>query len=427
MAILVACPTCASKLRVPEQAVGKRIKCPRCNCTFAARNGDDSPEDQEQEQRVTERPPVSARRRRPAEDEAEEPAPRRRARTTEEDEAPPKKRRGRDEDDEEAIVARRRRREEEPEEPEEEQEAPEESDEPPRERRRKKKRKRRLRPLPDEDEDDERPAWPWWVFGGGSVALIMLVLLCLTIFLSFGNPLKFCAAYLLIALPISTVIFFAAMFLSSVILGAMEIGELHVAFVKAFILMFIVNVVSLLPIGFWLTGMLMFVVLLAGLMTMFRLDAWEARMVIFFNWVLNFGLKWILMAAILSWAMRAGSVHDDDGGRPGPGGQPAQGAEWDPGERDGLVNHDVADQDEEAVISISFRQSRSLKDADLSHMKEFPRLARLDLANTRITDAGLAHLKSCKGLKVLTVTGTRVTDGGVRDLQQALPRLQIVR
>src|SRR5436309_923781 len=92
MTILVRCPTCASKLRVPEQAQGKRIKCPKCDCTFAARNEDDTPA--EAEEGVTERPPVVARRRRPGEEEAEAPAPvRRKLRGDEVGEAPLKRKR----------------------------------------------------------------------------------------------------------------------------------------------------------------------------------------------------------------------------------------------------------------------------------------------------------------------------------------------
>ena len=46
---------------------------------------------------------------------------------------------------------------------------------------------------------------------------------------------------------------------------------------------------------------------------------------------------------------------------------------------------------------------------------------------TMITDAGLAHLKGLTGLRVLDLQGTRITDAGVRALEEALPRLEVIR
>src|SRR5947209_20250282 len=110
MTILVRCPTCTSKLRVPEHAQGKRIKCPKCTCTFTARSEEDAPA--KQEEGVTERPAVAARRRASAEEVTEKPAPvRRKGRADEdEDEAPPSGKRPRDEDDEPAPLSRRKRK-----------------------------------------------------------------------------------------------------------------------------------------------------------------------------------------------------------------------------------------------------------------------------------------------------------------------------
>jgi len=60
-------------------------------------------------------------------------------------------------------------------------------------------------------------------------------------------------------------------------------------------------------------------------------------------------------------------------------------------------------------------------------MKDFPRLARLDLASTTITDVGLKHLAACKQLTLLNLTGTRVTAAGINELRKSLPRLRIVQ
>ena len=83
-------------------------------------------------------------------------------------------------------------------------------------------------------------------------------------------------------------------------------------------------------------------------------------------------------------------------------------------------------KDDSAVIGISFRDAH-ITDADLAHMKDFPRLTKLDLTNTSITDAGLRQLKPCKNLQVLILTRTKVSKEGVEELKQELPRLQVVR
>jgi hypothetical protein len=134
----------------------------------------------------------------------------------------------------------------------------------------------------------------------------MLVLLCLTAFTSFTNPVKWYALYLLIALPAGTVIFFLAMFISSVTLGAIEIGEIHVALFKAFLLVLLVNLTWLLPFGRYMTWL----VWLVGLLTIFKLDIWEARMVFAINWLLNFALSFLLMAMLFS-AAQSVRIPDD--------------------------------------------------------------------------------------------------------------------
>jgi hypothetical protein len=216
-------------------------------------------------------------------------------------------------------------------------------------------------------------------------------------------------------MPISTVIFFVAMYLSSVLVGAMEIGEIHVAIVKSFIILFAVNLVSLAPFG----GFISLVVWLVGLMTLFRLDLWEARMLLFINWVLNFGLRFFVFAAFVGYMTHGGGMpHIHHGGSGG----------WTDDDIEalgGTVEYSPSSRRPE-VTAISFRAA-PIKDADLAHMKDFPLLIRLDLSNTPITDRGLAHLKACRGLQRLTLTNTQVTDAGVQELQQALPQLKIVR
>src|SRR5262249_45657771 len=146
--------------------------------------------------------------------------------------------------------------------------------------------------------------------------------------------LKWYALYLFVSLPLGTVIFFGAMFLSSVMLGAIEIGELHVALFKAFFLLVLVNVVALVPFGNYFTWL----VWLVGLMVIFRLDLWEARVLFVINWLMNMALKFALVMIFLHWAM-SGGLHDDDdhfdhGGRqvrPLPGGGFRPAPDMDPG------------------------------------------------------------------------------------------------
>src|SRR5262249_26270364 len=145
---------------------------------------------------------------------------------------------------------------------------------------------------------------------------------------------------------------------------------------------------------------------LIGLMVVFKLDFWEARVLIFINWVLNLAINLFLMGAIASWMAAGAPGLGGSGPGPAPRGQPGQPVGWDVEDiedRGGTVQFDRDDE----IVGISFRKGR-VTDADLAHLSEFPRLTRLDLTNTRITDAGLRHLKACPKLRQVTLTGTLV-------------------
>jgi predicted Zn finger-like uncharacterized protein len=73
MAEVVNCPNCQRKLRVPEELLGKKVKCPTCSETFtatAAAGGGEAPPPP---------PPDEPPPRRPREDDIEEDRPSRRA------------------------------------------------------------------------------------------------------------------------------------------------------------------------------------------------------------------------------------------------------------------------------------------------------------------------------------------------------------
>jgi hypothetical protein len=408
----MACPSCTHRLRLPDEAVGKRLRCPRCKHVFTAT----SPEALE----VTEPELI--------EDEPETP---RRRRQPEEDAPPVRKRRPQENIQTEPVAGRKVR-----------DEAPKEEDAAPTrpaEEVKKKKRKKKRRPDVAKKEGMSSGTL-WWIFGGGGVLLVMLGFAAMAVFAD-NIVVKFFAIYLLIAMPIYTAMFFLAMYISSVVFGALEIGEIHVAVVKAFILTLFVTMVSWISFG----GFLTLAVMLVGIIVLFRLDPWEARMLLFTNWLLNYGVRFAMLAIVMSWMSHASDRFDkglsvpdqkwqqgDDGGlQVDPGGDrgPAAQDVWDEDvvkQRGGGVQFDQARPDEEIVIAISFRGAR-VTDADLAHMKDFPRLLRLDLTDTAITDVGLAQLQACQGLKELTLTGTKVTDAGVQQLQNALPKLKIIR
>ena len=237
MPIHVLCSSCDTRLKIGDNLLGKRLKCPACKGTFVAQDSD-----------------------------------------------PPK-------------VVEKAAEVREEEESRDEEEAP--SEDRPKKKKGKKKKRRRSSSATD-------PTVIWWLLRGGGVAAFMFFLLGTAVLAQ--PPIKFYAFYLLFMLPVGTVIFFAAMYLSSIIFEAVEIGEIHVALFKAFFLVSIVNVVSLIPFG----GLLAFVIWFAGIMILFQADPWEARALIFTNWALNLGVKLLIFAAFMSLTMNEQRRFDDE-------------------------------------------------------------------------------------------------------------------
>ena len=102
----ISCPDCGRKLRVPDNLLGKKVKCPGCGVKFV---GEAAPEPEEElpppRAAVTTRPSGARRPRRSNDDEGEEDLPKSRRRRDEEDEDgddhPAPRRRGFDEDKDE--------------------------------------------------------------------------------------------------------------------------------------------------------------------------------------------------------------------------------------------------------------------------------------------------------------------------------------
>ena len=64
-------------------------------------------------------------------------------------------------------------------------------------------------------------------------------------------------------------------------------------------------------------------------------------------------------------------------------------------------------------------------DAGLKHLARLKGLTRLGLNNTAISDEGLNHLHVLKGLQHMWLKGIKGTEKGVRELQQALPGVEV--
>src|SRR5438128_2485192 len=228
MPLLISCSNCASKLRVQEDAIGRKVRCPKCGDAVPVHDPDDAS------------------------------APR------------PVQRR---EDQEEVVVAKRRK----PRAPEPEAYAPEESEAEPEEARprktRKKKRRRQIR------EKAGVPGWVWWTAGLGTLCLALAIGGILLVQAGHGLLVLGFA----ISLPISAVVLIVAMILSSALGGGIYFGELGEVIVKSLLLLLIINAVLLIP---FVVGWIALLVLLIGSMVLFDLDIWEARFFIFINWAL---------------------------------------------------------------------------------------------------------------------------------------------
>jgi|GEM_PF-3537761 len=407
MSFIVACTNCASKLKVNETAIGRKVRCPKC--------GDAVP---------VQDPEAAPASRGPASPKPASPRPAKRANG-----------------EEEALTVRKKRPQEQEAEADSDGYAPEEADTSPEEDRpRKKKKKKKRRQV---REKAGVPGWVWWAAGVGSLCLVFLVGAILLVKAGLGLLVLAFA----INLPISAVILIVAMLLSSALGGGIYFGELGEVLVKSLVLLLIFNAVLLIPfVGGWI-GLL---VLLIGSMVLFELDIWEARFFIFINWALNFGVK-LLLIGILLHAITHGRDHDDADVVSAP---PPAVSKEEQKILDDIKSKggDYEFDDNEAspnVASISL-EGKAIKDADLANLKIFKKLVSLDLPSTQVTDAGLDHvkeltsliqldlsgtlitdkgmakLKGLKQLQALNIGGTKVTRKGIQDLQKALPALHII-
>ena len=279
----------------------------------------------------------------------------------------------------------------------------------------------------------------------GTLVLFAGIISAALIHAGYGKFLLAFAVGMAILLPVSVVILVISMFIASALLGGVDFGQAHVAIPKAGALLFVVNLLSMIPLA---GPFLALPVWFLGLMGLFSLDFVEARTLVAINWILNTLFKYFVLAAILS-----GILHSEPS-------DASRNIKVPPAEAAAVKSIEAlggscdAEEDETEgghVVAVNL-ENKPVEDGVLTLLHSFPNLQVLSLARTRITDdglrnlatlatlehldlsgnpgvtdAGLAHLAALPRLQVLVLTGVGVTEGGVQKLRAARPGLQVVR
>ncbi len=389
----IACDECGTQLKVPDNMAGREVRCPRCAATFSA-------PDDERADAADVRPAAPSRRTPPKGVQvgtSERPASSEGGPGQETAAAPPP--------------------------------------------RKKKRRKRQQEPA--------LPGWLKKLLIGGACAIALFIAV---VVLLMGMK-RDAAAYfvvVLVMLPISTGILILAMYISSALGGGIDFGDARVVIPKAMALIFVINLIGLVPFGFLFT----FPVWLFGLMSLFKLDLWETRVLVTVNWILNFVARWAVLAIIFSAMGHMAEKGDMGMGGPGIGGggfggggmggagmggrgmggaenpwavQPVEEPEGDVEAITALGGRcTMSDGPDSDVVGIDLSDT-AVTDADLKKLRGFPVLRKLDLSRTAVTNAGMKKLTHLGFLQELTLTGTAVDHAGVRKIKRALPNVHVTR
>jgi hypothetical protein len=181
---------------------------------------------------------------------------------------------------------------------------------------RKKNRKKKKSPV------SKRPADQNWLPPTIALGVLLMALAILGVIGLFSGPViavitVLIALTLVFSMPVSIVILVASMFISSSIMGGIDYGDARVAIPKALILLIIVNLVYCIPCA----GPFMAApVWLLGAMVLFKLDLWEARLLIGVNWILNAICQWLLISTLVA-SVSGAAKHAPDPSLPDPGRQ----------------------------------------------------------------------------------------------------------
>jgi hypothetical protein len=113
----------------------------------------------------------------------------------------------------------------------------------------------------------------------------------------------FIAISTVVTLPFSLVILIISMMLSSKIVGGIDFGSVSTAIPKSIALLVLVNVLGNFPCVGWLMTLPVWAL---GLMALFNLELWEARVLIGINWLMNVAVRFMCIGAMVA-AMVGGS------------------------------------------------------------------------------------------------------------------------
>jgi hypothetical protein len=158
-------------------------------------------------------------------------------------------------------------------------------------RPKKKKKKKKL----DAKMETNIPTWMWVAGGLGALlatsGIVFGIILAMRMNTPDGDDIDWQRTMLafFVSIPIKLVVLIISMYLSSALGGGINFGDAKTAIIGAIFLIFIVNLVELIPkVGIYIT----LVVWLIGFMTIFSLDPWEARFLLFINWLINYFIFW---------------------------------------------------------------------------------------------------------------------------------------
>jgi hypothetical protein len=288
MTIRLPCQSCGSKLKLPDYAAGKKAQCPECFTVFLV----SAPSEPD-----TLRPTPNPGRQLEAVVEIDEDVPRSRPTP-----GPGKRPSGQavESKEEEAVVEL------------------DLDDEPPSPARpnkvvalprpdRPKNPKKKKKAAKSRDPVDV-PGWVWWTAGVGGAFALSVITAVVAVATGHTVQLLGYGITLAIMLPISTIILIISMVISSQLAGGIDFGEVSTAIAKAILLLFAVNVISLVPYGIFFS----IPIWLFGLMYLFNLDFWETRFLLFINWVLNYAARFAIVAMLISAAHHLPSSVDED-------------------------------------------------------------------------------------------------------------------
>ena len=385
MANLVQCPSCQSRLSLGNDFRGQRVRCPRCQQVVEVGSGGGPSAS-----------PVAAAT----------PPPTRRA------PLPPPR------EVEPPVAA-----------------APLEDDygDPERTRRRKKRRRRKHR----ERGSRGKPAWIWLVFGAGAFMVILTFIgsIFLATKLDITVDLVAIAIGLAIMMPISAVVAFLSMWISSAILGGIDFGPIPLVILKGAAMLFFVNLCYMMPLPMYFGVIFALAVWTCGWMFFFGLEFLEARVLAIISWGLMTIVRLFLLAVLVSLVQhgKLDPAHLDPNIAKEREAEAQLEAELLE-ELDAvahfaklgatILRYDEGDPNEGKVRGLLCSNSQ-VQDADLAELKKLRKINTIALAGRPITDKGLKHLAEVKTLVIIGLENTKVTDAGIKALRKALPNAWI--